>query len=165
MSRGAGKEALPFPARSLRCPAPPCCAGRRRDFAWGPGYFGALRAPVQTLVTDEVVANIDMFFTIVKLRILGELHSSLIIHADRSWRREARRRTSVFPGLPLHRKSSRCRRMSVERDSISLVSFSQRSGRIQMTSLESSVRAKYSASVVDRATMSRFQVFHETVTL
>ena len=49
MSRGTRKEALPLPARSLRCPGPPCGAGRGGDFAQGPGKFGALRALVQTL--------------------------------------------------------------------------------------------------------------------
>ena len=46
---------------------------------------------------DKVVADVDVFSMIVKLRVIGELHSSLIIHADRSRRREDR-------GLPLHRR-------------------------------------------------------------
>ena len=54
-------------------------------------------------VADEVIAYIDMFHTVMKLRVIGELHSSLIIHADCSRRRESQRRTCVFPRLPLHR--------------------------------------------------------------
>ena len=53
---------------------------------------------------DKVVAGSYIFSTIVKLQIIGELHSSLIIHADRSRRREDRWRTSDLRRLPLYRR-------------------------------------------------------------
>ena len=55
-------------------------------------------------IADEVVADIDMFSIIMTLRVIGEVHNSLIIHVDRSRRRKDRRRSGVLRGLPLHRR-------------------------------------------------------------
>ena len=51
---------------------------------------------------DEVVSKVDLFSTSVKLRVIDKLHTSLVVHADRSQRRENRRRIGVLRKLPWH---------------------------------------------------------------
>ena len=51
-----------------------------------------------------MVVDVVMIFTIMKMRVSGKLHSSLIIHTDCCWKKEDRRRTSVLRRLPLHHR-------------------------------------------------------------
>ena len=51
---------------------------------------------------DEMVADVVVLSTIVKLRVIGKLHSSMIVHADRSRRSEVWRRAGVLRRLSLH---------------------------------------------------------------
>ena len=53
---------------------------------------------------DKVVGDIDVLSTIIKLRVMSEFLSSLIVHADYRRRRGNWWGTSVLHRCPLHRR-------------------------------------------------------------
>ena len=119
--------------------------------------------------SNKVIPYIDVFCSIVELEVSGELYSSLVVSEDSLWLLpggfDARRgceAVCIEQRLPLLCSLVLVVCTEVRRRLPNLAGFQLRSKRrSHITSFTASDNAMYSASVVDRATMSCFLVFQD----